>query len=94
MALTSVGSALRPLCFQQIGVWVRDDVPPGLGLLVEVGDLGSTLGLDITLARKLGQVRPLLGGVVIGLLAGCVGAVPRSALIAGDAQRRSGRRCA
>ncbi len=64
------------------------------GSLVQVGYLGSTLGLDFPLARKFGQVRPLLGGVVIGLLAGCVGAVPRSALIAGDAQRRSGRRCA
>jgi hypothetical protein len=37
--------------------------------------------LNVTLARKLGQVRPLLGGVVIGRLAGGVGAVPGDGLV-------------
>jgi hypothetical protein len=37
--------------------------------------------LNVTLARKLGQLRPLLGGVAIGLLAGGVGTVPGDGLV-------------
>ena len=50
-------------------------------LLVQVGDLLAATLLDLTLARKLGQVRPLLGGVAIGLLAGGVGTVPGDGLV-------------
>jgi hypothetical protein len=51
-------------------------VPAGVHSLVQVGDLLAATLLNVTLARKLGQVCPLLCGVAIGLLAGGVGAVP------------------
>jgi hypothetical protein len=60
---------------------VGDVMPPGLGLLVQVGHLGSTLGLNVTLARKFGQVCPPFGGVAIGPLAGGVGAVAGDGLV-------------
>jgi hypothetical protein len=43
--------------------------------------LGSTLGLNLTLTRKFGQVCPPFGGVAIGLLVGGVGAVPGDGIV-------------
>jgi hypothetical protein len=42
-------------------------------LLVQIGHGCTPSSLDVTLARKFGQVCPLLGGVEIGLLTGGVG---------------------
>jgi hypothetical protein len=50
-------------------------------LLVQVRHGCAPGGLDVTLARKLGQVCPPLGGVVIGLLAVGVGALPGDGLV-------------
>jgi hypothetical protein len=58
---------------------IADRTSPSL--LVQVRHGCAPGSLDVTLARKLGQVRPLLGGVAIGLLAGGVGAVPGDRLV-------------
>jgi hypothetical protein len=50
-------------------------------LLVQVRHGCAPGSLNLTLARKLGQVPLLLGGVAIGLLAGGVGTVPGDGLV-------------
>ena len=60
-------------------VWPSPGPPPPLFVQVRHGCAPGSL--DVTLARKLGQVCPLLRGVAISLLAGGVGAVPGDGLV-------------